>query len=253
MTVAYMSTVDQVSKLLDAVGSLISAIAWPTLVLFLVWWFRDPIAGLATDLRAAVREGRATVKAGPGGIEFSTAQAAALIQSAEARRGDGEGSRAAAPEGASSIATAVEQIADAVQSERRRAPRILWVDDSPENNRLEERALKQLGVDIRVCLSTEEALLQLSREEFDLVITDLGRPGDHRAGYTLIDEMRKRGYDIPVVIYTARATAADKEEAVNRGAFERTASPGELIELVARAVRAEGAPNRPRRSRGPER
>lgn len=244
---------DQVSKLLDAIGSLISAIAWPALVLFLVWWLRDPIAGLATDLRAAVREGRATVKAGPGGIEISTAQAAALIQSAEAQKGDGEASRAAAPEAATGVASAVERIADSVHRERQRAPRILWIDDSPENNRLEEPALRELGVEIRVCLQTEEALLQLSREEFDLVISDLGRPGDRRAGYTLIDEMRKRGYNIPVVIYTARASEAEKEEAVIHGALGRTASPGELIELVARALRAEDTPDRRRRSAGSQR
>lgn len=242
--VAPLSTVDQISKLLEAAGNLISAVAWPALVLFIVWRFREPIAGLVADVRAAVREGRATVKAGPAGIEISTAQAAALIQTAEAQRG---GSAAAGRGGtgkATTVASAVEDIAETVKSEPHAAPRVLWVDDSPANNRFEERALGELGVEIRLCLSTEEALLQLSREPFDLVISDLGRPGDPEAGYTLIKRMREGGYEIPVIIYTNRASPDQREQARERGASGRTASPTELFELVAGALRVDRAASR---------
>jgi CheY-like chemotaxis protein len=246
ISVAPLSTVDQISKLLEAAGSLISAVAWPALILFIVWRFREPISGLASDVRTAVREGRATVKAGPAGIEISTAEAAALIQTAEAQRGGGESGEDGGTDKVTMAANAVEEIAEVVNSEPDAGPRVLWVDDSPTNNRIEERALRELGFEVRFCLSTDEALLQLSREPFDLVISDLGRPGDRKAGFTLIERMRERGYETPVIIYTIRASAEDREQARLRGAFGQTASPSELVELVARALRVDSAATRRR-------
>jgi CheY-like chemotaxis protein len=250
ISVAPLSTVDQISKLLEAAGSLISAVAWPALILFIVWRFREPISGLASDVRAAVREGRATVKAGPAGIEISTAEAAALIQDAEVSRGGGKSGEDGGTGKATTVASAVEEIAEVVKSEPDAAPRVLWVDDSPANNRIEERALRELGVAIRFCLSTDEALLQLSREPFDLVISDLGRPGDRKAGFTLIERMRERGDETPVIIYTSRASPEDRNQARERGAFGQTASPSELAELVARALRVDSAGPRRRAGAG---
>ena len=78
------ASIDETSKLLEAISSLIGAIAWPALALLVVWWFRHPIRAGLIDVGAAIREGRATVRAGPAGVEISTvAHAAALIGGAE--------------------------------------------------------------------------------------------------------------------------------------------------------------------------
>ena len=54
--------------------------------------------------------------------------------------------------------------------------RILWVDDSPANNQSETEFLRDLGIDIDTALSTAEALEQLRRNHYDLLITDQSRP-----------------------------------------------------------------------------
>jgi CheY-like chemotaxis protein len=64
----------------------------------------------------------------------------------------------------------------------------LWVDDFPNNNIYERQALEALGVNFVLATSTEEALKKISRQRFDAIISDMGRPPDSRAGYTLLDQ-----------------------------------------------------------------
>jgi TIR domain len=64
---------------------------------------------------------------------------------------------------------------------------ILWVDDRPGNNVLERQSLRQYGFEFDLAQSTLEALDSLRGRRFDLIISDMGRPPDPRAGYTLLD------------------------------------------------------------------
>ena len=53
--------------------------------------------------------------------------------------------------------------------------RILWVDNHPENNRLERAALVNWKVDVQTRRTTEEAMIELREGKdtpFDLVISD---------------------------------------------------------------------------------
>ena len=65
-----------------------------------------------------------------------------------------------------------------------------------------------------------------------LIISDMARPPDPRAGYTLLDALGRRRVHIPVVLYTGSASAAHVAEARARGAAGQTASPRELIAIV---------------------
>jgi DNA-binding NtrC family response regulator len=114
--------------------------------------------------------------------------------------------------------------------------RVLWVDDRPENNRLEQRALRELGIDVQLATSTEEALSVLEHDTFGAVISDMGRPPDPRAGYTLLNEMRRQGNQTPFVIYAGSRAPEHVAEARQRGAIGTTNRSSELIQLVARAL-----------------
>ncbi|WP_370970556.1 hypothetical protein [Amycolatopsis sp. cg9] len=89
--------------------------------------------------------------------------------------------------------------------------RILWVDDVPDNNVYETLALERLGKLVTVATSTEAARVYLSQLEFAVVITDLTRSGDPRAGLDFIRETRAAGNTIPVVVYTLDAAAVAEE------------------------------------------
>jgi DNA-binding NtrC family response regulator len=112
----------------------------------------------------------------------------------------------------------------------------LWVDDRPENNRLEQRALRELGLEVQPATSTEEALAVLDRQPFDVVISDMGRPPDPRAGYTLLEKMRERNDRTPFVIYAGSRAPEHVAEARQRGAIGTTNRSSELVQLVAQAL-----------------
>jgi CheY-like chemotaxis protein len=78
---------------------------------------------------------------------------------------------------------------------------ILWVDDKPANNELALRALRKFGLDIEQATNTEAAMAALQRRKFDLVISDMGRGDDMRAGYTLLKRLRDSGGKVPYFIF----------------------------------------------------
>jgi CheY-like chemotaxis protein len=41
--------------------------------------------------------------------------------------------------------------------------------------------------------STDEALKKIARQRFDAIISDMGRPPDPRAGYTIIEQLHSSG------------------------------------------------------------
>jgi CheY-like chemotaxis protein len=131
-----------------------------------------------------------------------------------------------------------ETVARAAEiSDARGAPQILWVDDEPEHNVNERSVMATLGMQVTTCLSSEEALELLGRASFDVLISDMGRPGDSQAGYTLLEEMRVADITTPFIIYSSSNKPEHKELARQRGALGSTNSPTELLDLVVEAVR----------------
>lgn len=127
---------------------------------------------------------------------------------------------------------------------RARAPsgackaRALWVDDRPDNNRFERQALEALGIDIDLSTSTDDALERIGRRSYDVIISDMGRPPDARAGYTLLDQLRSTGNQTPFVIYASSRAPEHVRESRAHGAIGCTNSPQELIAMVTTALTA---------------
>lgn len=93
--------------------------------------------------------------------------------------------------------------------------KILWVDDVPANNVYPMQILKEQGVGIDLALDTKKALEFINSNEYDLIISDMGRGDDSTAGLTLLAELKKKYIKTPVIIfastgalrkYSARAT-----------------------------------------------
>lgn len=80
---------------------------------------------------------------------------------------------------------------------------LLWVDDKPANNRSEAAALRRRGLRVLTALDTASALQLLQSEHVDAIVSDMGRPGDRRAGLTLLSALRERGLRCPFLLYTA--------------------------------------------------
>jgi CheY-like chemotaxis protein len=64
---------------------------------------------------------------------------------------------------------------------------VLWVDDRPDNNIVERHAMAAYNIDFVLAKTTGQALAELRKRQFDAIISDMGRPPDSRAGYTLLE------------------------------------------------------------------
>lgn len=204
---------------------LIAAIAWPLTLIIVVVIFQAP-------LRALLRRENVELR-GPGGWGVSAKGqeiAANALVEASASRGGRFRERAAAETGVDAVAREVEALG--------RAPQVLWVDDHPSHNRQEVAALTSLGMHVHLSPSTEDAVNQIwAHGRYDVIISDMGRPPDTQAGYTLLDALRSRGDSTPFVIYSSTRAPEYFDLAVRRGAAGCTNQPDELIDMVTNALR----------------
>lgn len=225
---------------------LVKAIAWPAVVALLLALYRVPVSGLIDRIR--------TASAKLGGSEFSLSTTIAAVASdvatADATRASDdataipdEGPRVASEALAPPIRKTAEvavQLSDAItetQAAELAGKRVLWVDDKPEGNVNEQRALRRFRIEVGLARTTSSALQRLSDETYDLVITDLNREGNNNEGFVMIEKMRANGATLPVIVYTARRAAIRRRaDADAKGIALITGDPLELIEGVIRTL-----------------
>jgi len=110
--------------------------------------------------------------------------------------------------------------------------RILVVEDEPKIGRvlLEGLEAEQFAVDLAV---DDESGLELATQvEYDAIILDLNLP--RLDGFTVLQRIRKQRLQVPVLILSARADAADRVRGLNMGADDYLRKPFSFDELVAR-------------------
>lgn len=109
---------------------------------------------------------------------------------------------------------------------------ILWVDDRPENNVYERKALEKYGINFHIALSTEQALHIMENNDFSLIISDMGRKEGNLEGYVLLEKIRKINPNIPFIIYAGSKKEEHIIETIRCGGQGCTNNPIELIDLV---------------------
>ena len=92
--------------------------------------------------------------------------------------------------------------------------------------------LVEEGYRVVVAADGEEALAQAGAETFDLVLLDVTLPG--RGGLDVCHELRRRGFDGPVILLTNGADVADRVLGLRLGADDCLARPYDIAELLAR-------------------
>ena len=112
--------------------------------------------------------------------------------------------------------------------------RILLVDDEPDLRRMVRRYLTAEGFDVVEAADGASALARLGGSAPDLVVLDVGMPGQD--GFAVLQEIRRTS-DLPVIMLTARAEEVDRVIGLTIGADDYVTKPFSPRELVAR-VRA---------------
>lgn len=109
--------------------------------------------------------------------------------------------------------------------------RILVVDDEPHIRTVLRAYLQREGFDIAEASAGTEALREIGRRGFDLVLLDLGLPG--MDGIEVLRKVRASS-EVPVIVLTARAEEGDKILGLNVGADDYVTKPFSAREVVAR-------------------
>lgn len=113
--------------------------------------------------------------------------------------------------------------------------RILVVEDDTDLNRQLVTALEEAGYVVDSASDGEEGHFLGDTEPYDAVVLDLGLPT--LDGLSVLENWRRDGRTMPVLILTARDRWSDKVAGIDAGADDYVAKPFHMEEVLAR-VRA---------------
>ncbi len=110
--------------------------------------------------------------------------------------------------------------------------RILVIEDEKKVAEALRKGLEAERYEVRLAHTGEEGFFQLNAGVFDLVLLDLMLPG--RDGLEILTTVRKRGFETPVLILTARDAVEDRVLGLDSGADDYLVKPFAFPELLAR-------------------
>ncbi|NML34764.1 ATP-binding protein [Paraburkholderia antibiotica] len=116
--------------------------------------------------------------------------------------------------------------------------RVLVAEDNTTNRRLFEEQFAMLGCDATVVEDGARALAWLSRETFDVLVTDLSMPVID--GYALARKVRQRWPRMPVIAATASVTPEERERCEAAGVARMITKPLSLARLRTTVAEVTG-------------
>ena len=119
-------------------------------------------------------------------------------------------------------------------------PRILVVDDDPVACELLREVFEREGFVVKCELCGEPALAALGEFHPEVVVSDI-RMKSREDGLNLLDQVRRRQPDTPVILMTAFGSIETAVRAVKEGAFDYVSKPFKMDVIVATVRRALSA------------
>lgn len=207
---------DSVAKLITA----LAALAWPIVFALLLIKLYEPIK----DLIGTARARKFTIKVAGNELTMEEASKQQIDAFSDLQSKVGELEKrfgGATPESLTAPPPPVS------------VKRILWVDDNPKNNSFFVASFENRGARVDTALTTDEGLAMFRRSQYDVVISDMGRPEGEKAGIDLARAIKQISPGTPIYIYCGRWAATNlKEEALAAGVAQITSSGTTLARLV---------------------
>lgn len=205
---------ESLSKLITALSSL----AWPAIVGFALCKFHKPIQLLIESARG--RKFTLKVAGNELTMEEASEQQRKLLNDVQIQLAEIE----KIIEDKNDISFNAEARPSAITK------RILWVDDSPKNNSYLVASLQERGHIVDIALSTKEGIRKFEDARYDIVVSDMGRPEDEKAGITLAKAIKSIKSDVPYFIFCGGWAARNlREESLSAGATDITSSGTTLL------------------------
>ena len=110
--------------------------------------------------------------------------------------------------------------------------KILIVEDEHKTGEYLRQGLREAGFVVDLSRDGTDGLHQALEESYDLVILDVMLPG--MDGWQVLQGIRKRGLQMPVLFLTARDQIEDRVKGLELGADDYLVKPFSFAELLAR-------------------
>ena len=114
--------------------------------------------------------------------------------------------------------------------------RIMLVDNEEGLCRMMEAVLMDQGYQVKSFTRPVQAVAEFSAGDYQLIISDIKMP--EMDGLEVLQHIRNRDPEVPVIMITAYATVEMSIQALRRGAYDMLTKPFEPDELVYRVKNA---------------
>jgi len=110
--------------------------------------------------------------------------------------------------------------------------RILIVEDEIKAASYLKKGLSEHGFTVDIATTCEDGLHLARSEGYDLIVLDVMLPD--RQGWSVVQELRAEGYDLPILFLSARDAVHDRVYGLELGADDYLVKPFAFSELLAR-------------------
>ena len=111
--------------------------------------------------------------------------------------------------------------------------KILIIDSEKHVPDLVRLSLSGNNYSFTTCCTTQKALEEYSKEDYDLIITEISFPTND--GYEMIQRIRQSDKEIPILIVSYKNTLIDKFRGINMGADDYIVKPFDPDDLCLKA------------------
>jgi DNA-binding response OmpR family regulator len=115
---------------------------------------------------------------------------------------------------------------------RERVMKVLVAEDNALLGNSIKRGLEEEGWVVDLARDGKEALYYADASEYDVLVLDWMLP--QMSGLDVLNVLRGKGNEVPVIMVTARSEVVDRVQGLDRGADDYLTKPFEMIELVSR-------------------
>ena len=119
--------------------------------------------------------------------------------------------------------------------------KVLVIEDDPTVGNFVRRGLEEQRWGVQLVADGEEGERLATSDAYDIVILDMRLPG--KSGMDVLNSLRARGFERPVLVLTAQDAVDAKVNALRAGADDYVTKPFAFEELLARV---EALARRPR-------